>query len=175
MSKIFKLLSFSFAIFLLSFSLKAQNVYFNSNDGSTNTYSLEDVRKMTFDDSQVTLELNDGTTFQWDMADVVSFKYDNEITNLSLVENINNIDLKIYPNPNSGKYNLSYNISNNADVVIEMFSIDGKFITQLFSGNQTSGNQILNFDLNNISKGVYIVQLKTNDFSITKKLIIDNK
>jgi hypothetical protein len=167
-----KLYALALLLFVSFMGLNAQNVYFNYADGNTNFYSLEDVSKMTFNNSDVTLELRDGTTFQWNMNDVVSFKY-TDVTGIEAIKGLNAIDFKLYPNPNNGTFNVAYVLDKQTNVQLIMYGIDGKLIKELFTGEQTAGDKNFTYNIPNLSDGIYFIQLKTETFTVTKKLVIN--
>ncbi len=76
--------------------------------------------------------------------------------------------INIYPNPSKGTFYI-----NNSGVITlnnaEVYDINGRLIMQKPLAN-TPLNQI---DLTNVSNGVYFLTIRSNEASITKKLIID--
>ena len=88
------------------------------------------------------------------------------------VDNCTNIndklttDFKISPNPNNGEFevNLSY-IGENT--TIEILDLNGKVIYK-----NTCFNKNQNINIENISRGIYIVKATQNGNIRTKKLII---
>jgi hypothetical protein len=157
---------------ILFVGVNAQKVQFNYADGNTNFYSLDDIRKMTFDNNYVTLEFRDGTTFQRNMNDVVSFKY-TDVTGIEAIKGLNVIDFKLYPNPNNGTFNVGYTLDKQTNVKLTMYGIDGKLIKELYSGEQTVGDNNFTYNLHDLSDGIYFIQLKTEAFTVTKKLVIN--
>lgn len=161
------------ALILCSIGLSAQNVYFSYADGTNGTYSLNDVRRMTFNNSILNLDLRDGTTYQWNINDVVSFRY-NELTGVGeVLQGLNGLDVKLFPNPNNGSFQLAYKLPKPTDIDISLYSIDGKLIKTLFKGQQGTGEQRINANLNEIPKGVYNCRIDTDGFSVNKKMTIN--
>jgi hypothetical protein len=73
-------------------------------------------------------------------------------------------DFKIYPNPNNGSFEIQMtNLS--AKTEIEILDLNGKKIYKNTYSNQ-------NINIENISRGVYIVKANQNGYVRTKKLII---
>jgi hypothetical protein len=73
-------------------------------------------------------------------------------------------DFKIYPNPNNGSFEIQMtNLS--AKTEIEILDLNGKKIYKNTYSNQ-------NINIENISRGVYIVKANRNGYVRTKKLII---
>ena len=78
-----------------------------------------------------------------------------------LDENID--DVMIYPNPNSGNFNISVN---NEFFSAFIYDLNG----QIVSAYECEG--VCNIDLNN-SKGIYILKIEANSINIIKKIIVD--
>tara|TARA_B110000444_G_C18385103_1_gene386661 strand:- start:268 stop:558 length:291 start_codon:yes stop_codon:yes gene_type:complete len=75
-------------------------------------------------------------------------------------------DFKIYPNPNNGSFEIQMtNLS--AKTEIEILDLNGKIIYK-----NTYSNKNQNINIENISRGVYIVKANQNGYVRTKKLII---
>jgi chitodextrinase len=72
-------------------------------------------------------------------------------------------DIKMYPNPTNGN-NVYFNVSNN--ISIKIYNVLGKIIV---SEDITSTKNKI--DISNLSKGVYLVKINSEDQFITKKLI----
>ena len=79
-------------------------------------------------------------------------------------------DVLIYPNPNAGEFQLKLTGRNNADFTIQIYTVDGRLILEKkFSGN---GINKLDFDLNYLSTGSYLLKYSDENSSIFKKLNI---
>ncbi len=76
-------------------------------------------------------------------------------------------EMNIYPNPSSGKFQLSLNsVINKGELTIT------NFIGQEVFRLEISGTSMLNLDFNNWEKGIYMVKLKSDDETITTKWIL---
>jgi hypothetical protein len=161
------------AVILTSLGVKAQNVYFSYSDGTSGTYSLNDVRRMTFSNNVLNLDLNDGTNYQWNINDVVSFRY-NEVTGIGeVIKGLNGLDVKLFPNPNSGSFQLAYKLPKQTNVDVSLYSTDGKLVKTLYKGQQSAGEQQINVTLSEIPKGVYTCRIEADGFSVNKKMIVN--
>lgn len=75
--------------------------------------------------------------------------------------------ISIYPNPTKG----IFTITSEENLIlenIEILDFSGKNIVR-----KTIGSKSANFDISNLSKGLYIVKIKTSESVITKKIILD--
>lgn len=82
------------------------------------------------------------------------------------------LDVILYPNPSSGKFNIEWKEAEKRDILIELTNLTGVIV---FSEKLKSGNGIKNLDLN-ICNGIYFVHLTnlyTNE-NIVKRIIIQN-
>ena len=97
-----------------------------------------------------------------------SFTY-SKIVNVNMNETI--AAWVLYPNPANAKINLFCN-SNSNNVTIEMFDAIGKMVQNIASNQITKGQSIL-IALNNLSKGIYTIKIKsTNAETVVKKVIV---
>ncbi|MBK8485045.1 MAG: PKD domain-containing protein [Saprospiraceae bacterium] len=92
------------------------------------------------------------------------------ITATSQLENIS--DIELYPNPNSGAFNLMIVAKKNFLATIELISAFG---TSLYSNNvdlETGKNTIRFQNLNQIAKGYYTVRIITKEGTDTKLVLV---
>ena len=95
-----------------------------------------------------------------------------EICNLSTLSTISNAfeNFVLYPNPNSGLFNIKFQALTN-QVSVAVFDIRGRSVyNKLFDANGLFENQI---DLNNISSGIYLVNIKDGDQTVVKKIVVE--
>ncbi len=83
--------------------------------------------------------------------------------------NINNP--MIYPNPMQGKAELSFNTEQDGDIQITFNDISGKEVLDK-SNTYTKGNH--RFQLNGLKQGMYLVNIKSETYSYSLKLISQN-
>jgi len=76
----------------------------------------------------------------------------------------------IYPNPTTGIFGLTFNLYESRDMTIEVVNIIGeKVIAETHTGVK---NQTIEFDLSVISSGVYFVVIKSENETVTKKIVV---
>lgn len=85
----------------------------------------------------------------------------------------NNIfrNIIIYPNPVKNIFKLSFNSNKSENLSVKVISIDGKIMYSENIKNFT-GNYNNNIDVNNFSKGIYIINISNDKSNINKKLIV---
>ncbi|MCW8848874.1 MAG: T9SS type A sorting domain-containing protein, partial [Melioribacteraceae bacterium] len=76
-----------------------------------------------------------------------------------------------YPNPFNPSTIISYQIPSCGHVSLKIYDILGNEIETLISKKQSAGKYEIVFDAKNISSGVYFYRLKTENYTITKKMI----
>jgi len=80
--------------------------------------------------------------------------------------------LTVMPNPAKSSTVISCNLAKSSEVSIEIFSVEGKLIETIFSGQLTQGENKFNVNLNKYSDGVYMVRLKEGDANNTVKFTV---
>lgn len=79
--------------------------------------------------------------------------------------------LKFSPNPNEGKFDLSFKLDSKSPVSIKIFDLQGK---EVYNEQVTdfSGKYNNNIDITDKGEGVYILQIVQNDKASTSKIVI---
>lgn len=90
------------------------------------------------------------------------------------VSNLNNdnISLSVYPNPASAQATVDYSLKNAGNVLVKLTDVQGKVVSSTTVANQQAGKHQLSINANNLSNGVYMLQLVTAEQSETLKLHI---
>lgn len=90
---------------------------------------------------------------------------------LSTVESdLENMNIKIFPNPVSDLIAIQIGGLNNQDLDIKLFDIQGKLIKET---KLNKGQTIGYFDIQTVYSGTYIVILSSNEFKLSRKVIIE--
>ena len=92
------------------------------------------------------------------------------ISNLLIYEK-NDYDLEIYPNPAENEFELIFLLSSRQDIEISIINSLGQEISKN-KIDDFIGQYKERIDVSSFSKGVYFVQLKTNNEIYNKKLIL---
>ena len=80
--------------------------------------------------------------------------------------------LQNYPNPFNPSTIINYQIPKDGFVTLEIYDMLGKEVATLVNENKTTGRYNVEFNAGNLASGVYLYQLKVNDFVSTKKLVL---
>ena len=81
-------------------------------------------------------------------------------------------ELKIFPNPGSGQFNISFNSFEKGEIEIAISDIIGRILEKRIV-NIEETIQFENFNLQNQVSGIYFASIKTSGKTITQKLIIE--
>ena len=77
-----------------------------------------------------------------------------------------------YPNPFNPHTHIKYSLKEDAIVTLKLFDILGNELATLVNEPKNQGNHSVDFNSSNLSSGVYIYQLKANNYNASKKMII---
>ena len=77
-----------------------------------------------------------------------------------------------FPNPFNPLTKISYSLPSDQFVKLKIYNLSGQEILTLVEEDQPAGNHQVKFDGSQLTSGVYIYQLQTNEFSDSKKLIL---
>jgi hypothetical protein len=148
-------------------------IYFSYNDGSQNSYALQDVRKLDFNGNDINLHLNDGSIFTWNVNTIGYYDY-NTNTPLKIddiLHKANDWVANVFPNPSDGHQTLNLKLPQASEISISIIDISGKQLFQQQLGSLAKGEHSIPLDWSNSVAGSYNVVLNSKDFSIIKKLI----
>jgi hypothetical protein len=91
---------------------------------------------------------------------------------VTAIEKSASIDgLNVYPNPATSSAFVEFNLARNENTTIRLSDLSGKVISQNILGG-IAGNQRFELNTSNLSKGLYLVELITNNGRTTRKLSI---
>lgn len=86
------------------------------------------------------------------------------------ITTIDDRDIKIYPNPSSGIFNLEIFNSKNSTYIVKIYDIIGSVVYSKNIGNNQ--NIMEQIDITNKSKGIYLLSVESNKGSVLCKRII---
>jgi len=82
-----------------------------------------------------------------------------------------NFSYVVYPNPNSGEFNIHLQGNNTKDVFVTVYNIVGEIVYQSDFGTE-EGNFTKTIRLENQARGIYFVRLNAGSKTLTQKIII---
>jgi hypothetical protein len=77
-----------------------------------------------------------------------------------------------YPNPFNPATKIVYNIPTESKVKIEVFDILGRLVNTLVNETQIAGKYTVDFEASELSSGVYVYQLTTQNQILSKKMLL---
>jgi len=77
-----------------------------------------------------------------------------------------------YPNPASTALTISYQLTQNGSVELNIYDLSGRLVETLVSGEQTAGRHSVNWDSSTLATGMYLIRLETAGEAITKRMVI---
>ena len=77
-----------------------------------------------------------------------------------------------YPNPFNPTTNINFSLPETGNVTIKIYNTLGAEITTLLSENLPAGNHFVAFDATNLPSGIYFYTMNSNNFSMTKKMLL---
>ena len=172
--KIFKILIILIIHSGLINEVTAQSaIYFSYNNGTQNSYALQDVRKLDFNGDDINLHLNDGSVFTWNVNTIGYYDY-NTNTSLNIddmLHKANDWDVNVFPNPSDGHQTLKLKLPQATELSFSIMDISGKKIIQQQLGSLSKGEHLIPLEWSNAAAGTYSIVLNSKDFSVSKKLI----
>lgn len=88
------------------------------------------------------------------------------------IEELANGDFKIYPNPITQNAQLTFDLTENAQVEWGMYSITGSLVIESTPQTMSVGQQKVNINTENLEDGIYFLSLKINGETSTKKVTV---
>ncbi|MBK6483095.1 MAG: T9SS type A sorting domain-containing protein [Chitinophagaceae bacterium] len=91
-----------------------------------------------------------------------------------IADNFDNLNLTtIYPNPAVDQTQILYGLHTAEDVTIDLYDVAGRFVANLYKGNDAGGSYVRKVDLSNVASGAYMVSLKAGNGSpVVSKIIV---
>lgn len=80
--------------------------------------------------------------------------------------------IQCYPNPIISNATIEFQLQKSGFVSMGIYDIMGQEIYNLISKNLNSGNHKIKWETSDLENGLYFLQLKTREFSETKKLLL---
>lgn len=77
-----------------------------------------------------------------------------------------------YPNPFNPSTKIRFGISDETNILLEVYNITGQKIAELINEQLPPGFYNVNFDASGLSSGIYIYSIKGSDFSVTRKMTL---
>ncbi len=120
------------------------------------------------------IEFDDSGTLWWANNRHGVFSYTPESTS-SIFSNSNlDINLSLYPNPAQNYFIIDFAIEENSEIDVYIYNNIGQLMSQYNFGKISFGEHQEKIELVNYSQGIYTVELKINNKSTVKRLVVQS-
>lgn len=82
-----------------------------------------------------------------------------------------NTNLTLFPNPMVSNGFLKFELENNSDVYVNIYSLSGKLVQNVSRANMPKGENTMDFNVSNLPIGTYIVEFKAGNQVETSKFV----
>lgn len=107
-----------------------------------------------------------------DEVDKEAVSANDQAVNMSKMSDLKVINLSLFPNPNTGKFELEFSLEEDQPVTVRLISLSGKEIYREDLNNFTG--KYSNFiDISQNAAGVYVLQVMQNEQILTRKIVIE--
>lgn len=110
-----------------------------------------------------------------DMVNVTQDEADDMLENMDIEMPIDNDlaieNLRLFPNPNNGIFNLNFNLKGTGDVAIRIYASDGRVVYEDNVGNFT-GDYLDQINISDNARGVYFLMVRQGEQTISKKIVL---
>ena len=109
----------------------------------------------------------------WEGNDVIVY-FGDLINSTDFVKVKGSSSLKVFPNPIKKSLNIEFEVSKAENIQIDLFDINGKKVSNLFSGESLKGKHRLQKAISNqaYSKGVYFIVMQNKERIIGRRKVI---
>ena len=80
--------------------------------------------------------------------------------------------VNIYPNPARGNAQISFNLSENAQVSYQIYDLSGRMMVSHDLGTYNQGEHVVSFNTENLTSGTYIISLQAGSKMNTAKFLV---
>jgi hypothetical protein len=152
----------------------SQNLNIHLSNGTNATYTIQEVRKFTFNGDCLRLSLWDGSIFEWNVSilDNIQFAQFPLVITEQLL-NSDQTNFSVYPNPTNNKLEIEYTLKFTDEITVCIYNSQGEKIFNKHYGLKFEGINHEIIDLNGITQGTYVCQLSCRLKSISKTIVIN--
>jgi len=90
---------------------------------------------------------------------------------IGIIEQFGQKSVEIYPNPSNGMFTVAINSASNSSYQLKVFDLTGRNVYEV-QGECASGDNQVALNLSYLNKGIYMVSIRKDDETVTKKLFI---
>ena len=154
-------------------NLQAQDLYIQFNSGISVNYGLSTVDRITFSTTDMQVYISGSSMQSYGMDSIAYYNYQPTMTGVESANAASTKQLKLFPNPTSGKVQLNFILEEASEVQIMLYSLSGQ---RLLIKNQSASAGVQNLTLNlkaaGIESGIYFVELRSKKDRFINKMIV---
>jgi hypothetical protein len=114
---------------------------------------------------------SDGSDAAW-LDDILLPPHDQVTVIQQHSTDVDDISFSIMPNPATDYAGIAFSLDKNTDVTIRLVDMHGRVVRHILDRQCSQGKYKIDFNVNNLSNGMYMLQMKTDTQLNTKRLII---
>jgi hypothetical protein len=132
------------------------------------SYPPDQLPQITIDAKKVMVTFSSNSSVNGKGFEMIYSTYPVSIREIENIKNIN-----IYPNPVSSnqQLNVSFTVESIDDIQINLYNVVGQLVKQDFRNN-FSGQFNEPYDVSNLTKGIYLLQIHTSKGNLTRKVSV---
>ncbi len=82
------------------------------------------------------------------------------------------LGMEIYPNPIMSEATVSFNVTDNTQVTMQVYDLSGRLVMNKVLGTYSEGSHTANFNVDGLTSGTYIVKVQAGNVSNTTKVLV---
>ncbi len=129
---------------------------------------------ITLPDNPTAILMEDGLIYVVENSGIEILQYTGgDAVQESKVNVPNTLTLRsIYPNPFNAQVNITFEVPNETEVSLELFDLNGRLVTTLVEDRLNAGSYTTHWDGAEMTSGIYLVRLKSDVQTITRKIVL---
>ena len=100
------------------------------------------------------------------------FYFSNSVGTVNMLEIKNSLNCNNFPNPFNPETKIKYELSQNSNVILQIFNVEGQLIETIVNEYQNSGMHSVKWDASNQSSGIYYYRIKNGTKTHTGKCLL---
>jgi hypothetical protein len=95
----------------------------------------------------------------------------NQVATISTINKPQGFQLVGYPNPSSGQVSVSFMLSEESNVVLNLYDVRGRMVKEMVNNRMSAGPHIVPFNGSELRSGIYYCTLNSGQLSETTRLV----
>jgi hypothetical protein len=82
----------------------------------------------------------------------------------------NSVNISVYPNPVSSRLNIEFDVTREANITVDIYSIIGSRIATIYNERKAMGYKSVSYDVSDLPSGIYLVTVTNGQTRTTRKI-----